>query len=108
MQCTDVNMIGELKCYEKKVLNPVCYFLLISRLIAAEYAQYFSLHSTYTCTVEPLYFGHPWDRKVSLIERCPHFKGQMYNILMFGTAQAVLIRGVSLFQECPYFRGVLI
>ena len=43
----------------------------------------------------------------------------MYTILMFGTAQAVLIRGVSLFQDvliswvslfqgCPYFRGVLI
>ena len=28
----------------------------------------------------------------------------MYTILMFGTAQAVLIRGVSLFQGCPYFR----
>ena len=32
----------------------------------------------------------------------------MYTILMFGTAQAVLIRGVSLFQGCPYFRGLLI
>ena len=32
----------------------------------------------------------------------------MYTILMFGTAQAVLIRGVPLFQGCPYFRGVLI
>ena len=37
----------------------------------------------------------------------------MYIILMFGTAQAFLIRGVSLFQnipfqEFPYFRGVLI
>ena len=32
----------------------------------------------------------------------------MYTILMFGTAQTVLIRGVSLFQGCPYFRGVLI
>ena len=32
----------------------------------------------------------------------------MYTILMFGTAQAVLIRGMSLFQGCPYFRGVLI
>ena len=29
-------------------------------------------------------------------------------ILMFGTAQAVVIRGVSLFQGCTYFRGVLI
>ena len=27
-------------------------------------------------TVVPLYSGHPWDRKVSLIERCPHFRGQ--------------------------------
>ena len=44
-------------------------------------------------------------KKVSLIERCPHFK--MYIVLMFGTAQAVLIRGVSLFQWCCYFRGVL-
>ena len=32
----------------------------------------------------------------------------MFTILMFGTAQAVLIREVSLFQGCPYFRGVLI
>ena len=42
----------------------------------------------------------------------------MYTILMFGTAQTVLIgrvaikgvliSGVSLFQGCPYFRGVLI
>ena len=28
-------------------------------------------------------------------------------MLMFGTAQAVLIRGVSLFQESYYFRGSL-
>ena len=27
-------------------------------------------------TVEPLHSGHPWDRRVSLIERCPHFRGQ--------------------------------
>ena len=27
-------------------------------------------------TVEPPYSGHPWDRKVSLIESCPHFRGQ--------------------------------
>ena len=25
---------------------------------------------------EPFYSGHPWERKVSLIERCPHFRGQ--------------------------------
>ena len=42
----------------------------------------------------------------------------MYTIVMFGSAQAVLIRGVSLFQGCPfsevplsqgcpYFRGIL-
>ena len=55
---------------------------------------------------------------MSLIERCPHFRGKMYTILMSGTAQAVFIRWVSLFQGvlisgCPYFRvslfqGVLI
>ena len=27
-------------------------------------------------TVKPLYSGHSWDRKVSLIERFPHFRGQ--------------------------------
>ena len=56
---------------------------------------------------------------MSLIERCPHFRVKLYVILMFGTAQAVLIigvliegiliSGVSLFhvcpyRECPYFR----
>ena len=35
----------------------------------------------------------------------PSFRCQMYIILMFGTVQAVLIRGVSLFQGCSY-RGV--
>ena len=32
----------------------------------------------------------------------------MYKILMFGTAQAALIRGMSLFQECLKIRGVFI
>ena len=31
----------------------------------------------------------------------------MYTILLFGTAQAVLIRGVSVLQGCLYFRGVM-
>ena len=60
-------------------------------------------------SVEPLYSGHLRDRKVSLIERCPHFRSQkMFTILMFGMAQAVLISRVSLFQGGSYFRGVLI
>ena len=33
---------------------------------------------------------------------------KMYTILMFGTAQAVLIRGVSIFQGCPYKRDVIL
>ena len=37
----------------------------------------------------------------------------MYTILMFGTAQAVLIGEVAIFQgvlisDCSYFRGILI
>ena len=71
-------------------------------------------------TVEPLYCRHPWDRKVSLIERCPHFRGQnVHTILMFETAKAVSIRelpylrdvlisGVPLFEEGPFLRGVII
>ena len=47
-------------------------------------------------TVEHFYSGHPWDGKVSLIKR-EHVK--IYIILMFGTAQAVLIREVSLFWD---------
>ena len=27
-------------------------------------------------SIDLLYSGHPWDRKVSLIERSPHFRGQ--------------------------------
>ena len=37
----------------------------------------------------PLYSGHPWDRKVSLIERCPHFRGQNVhntNVIQCGTS----------------------
>ena len=68
----------------------------------------------YMVAVEPLYFGHPWDRKVFQIERGVLISGvKMYTILMFGTAQAVLIRGVSIFQgvlirEVSLFQGVLI
>ena len=47
-------------------------------------------------TVEPLYSGHPWDRKVSLIERCPHFRGQnVHNPCCDSTS-------------CPDKRGALI
>ena len=58
--------------------------------------------------LESLYFRHIWRRKCSYIERCPHFMGQMYKILIFRTAQVVLIRRGVLISGCPYFMGVLI
>ena len=50
-------------------------------------------------TVEALYFGHPWDRKSDPNRYVSSFQGsKMSTILMFGTAQAVLIRGVPLYK----------
>ena len=52
--------------------------------------------------VEPLFLGTLGAGNVSLIERCPHVRGQHVHNPNVGTAQAALIRGVSLFH------GVLI
>ena len=60
---------------------------------------------------EPFYSGHPWERKVSLIERCPHFRGQ--NVRKSNVIQCNLSipyihpwdRKVSLIERCPHFRG---
>ena len=50
-----------------------------------------------------LYSGHRWGRN---IERCPHFISgvKMYTILIFGTAQAILI----IYRRVPLFQIVLI
>ena len=50
-------------------------------------------------TVEPLYFGHPWDKY-----KCPDYKGvlisglNLYYKAQFGTSVSVLNTGVSSFQ----------
>ena len=52
-------------------------------------------------TVEPaLYCGHHWDRllKVSLLNRHLYFRG-LYNNVVVGTLECVLIIEVSLFQS---------
>ena len=60
--------------------------------------------------MEPLYCRHSWVRKVSLIERCPHFGSQnVHNHNVWNNTSSSLIIGgpyfrVSLFQGCPYFR----
>ena len=53
--------------------------------------------------------GHPWDRKVSLIERCPHFRGPSVhntNVIQWNLYSGhPWDRKVSLIERCPHFRG---
>jgi hypothetical protein len=54
-------------------------------------------------TVKPVKYGHPWDEpEVSLIQRCPHFKGQ------FALRTAVWDQmRCPYFTGCPHFAGLL-
>ena len=47
-------------------------------------------------TVESLYSGHPWDRKVSLIESCPYSRGQNVHNPNVWPSTGYPIRGVFL------------
>ena len=68
--------------------------------------------------VEPLYSRHSWDRRMSLIERCPHFMRQnMHNPNVWDGAsfpvrvswfQGVLLRVVLLYSVNAYQKGVLL
>jgi hypothetical protein len=58
-------------------------------------------HRAYT--VKPVKWGHPWDEpKVSLIERCPHFTGQL-------ALRTVVWDQMKCphFTGCPHFAGLL-
>ena len=39
--------------------------------------------------------------KVSLLVRCPHFRGKLHARTVLGEIKGVLIREVSSFQGCP-------
>ena len=57
----------------------------------------------YRCTTLLWTLGGPG--KVSCIERCPRFRGKLYEKSISGTYQSVLNTEVSLFHGCP-LRGV--
>ena len=44
-----------------------------------------------------LYYGHHWakKKKVSSLERCPHFRGRFLHNSTVGTSETILIREVS-------------
>ena len=51
-------------------------------------------------TVEPLYYGHPWDQlQCPDYWGCPHFRGQIVHIHMSWDQKVM-----SLLVRCPYFR----
>ena len=41
-------------------------------------------------------------KKVSLLVRCPHFRGCMHARVVLGVGKDVLFREVSSVQECPH------
>ena len=53
------------------------------------------------CTVEPLYYGHPWDQlQCPDYWGCPHFRGEIVHMHMSWDQKVM-----SLLVRCPYFRG---
>jgi hypothetical protein len=54
-------------------------------------------------TVKPVKQGHPWDEpQVSLIERCPHFTGQLALRTAFWNQRGVLISQDVLISQGRY------